>query len=1338
MAESDPVDPAAIAQALESQPTSASWVAAADFFASHSKWHAASMALRRAVFFVVNPSPALAERELLRLRLLLVHDLLRAGEVDAAARQLEGLPDTSTAARLLQAELELARGDPVAALRRLDEAPPATVPDPLTPEQLYCSAVPLPAMAIDRLLRARARLAGGDPAAALAETNADADEAPAFAELQLLRADALRILHRFDEAGAVLQRLRTSAMAPAPGCPATRLDRLLLAEGNVAADRGRGADAEEAYRQGLLEARRKEAGLREALKAVPAGSPLLDLVKPELRDEAAVAPEIRNNLGQLLLDRAGGESKEARQLTLVEAQTELIAAAKSPGYRTPHYAYLGVADAELARGDAAAALDSAARALAIEPAYEDGLDFVAALTRNGDADVAADAGSLLLAAASLNVPKRYTGDEYGSVLERLLPRLATGKSAPALRYVAAHDLFAGDLAAARSHVQQAATQFPAEAWPMALRTQLEVESGLPKQARTSYAAFLAAISANPPRSGPEAATLRAAAATYVLAAVARGNAQEVQEAEQLLATLTPSRRDTLAELSFPWSSAPFPTQNLPQHVHEVITVTAGTSISQSAATTQQLELGALPTGRRSFATMAEATAASSGLAVSGSSPLEPQYVIDGAPYSDDLSHADWRYVQPALVAQATRTLAGPPAEQRDSGVRIIARQGGDAFKGELQGDWLPRGLRAPAAQVSVPTARREQTAERRLHLSAGGRVVPELLSLYLYADDDRESGSPTADLSADASQRHDLHLFGRLTADQRKLSEDLSFVHHREGADGVVDDIAGSALGDASATGRRQAQVGSWTTLHAASFHSQWVSDVVALMIGDFTTLTPNTAAGNTSQSRDLSHGLYAVGGTGFIDDGHSLRRKTLAWTGAYVLNSGTLEQNVKGGLSYEGERDHRRDRLSGGEMIDRFVTGITYQNRRYWWVGDDTQAAPVVDEAFRGAVTSAFLQDQLRLRRLTVNAGVRSDRQSIHFPGGQALVTAVLEPRLGVTYDPIGDGHSRISAAFSRVANLLSPDDQVAFGSTRRYVSQDFRGRMAYGRLRQADAIDPHLKGGAEDELTIGGAHESDSYYLQLTAVKRRLQQVVEDYFCTDRLERCIGNPAEGNMTRLRTLAGGSAPSPRARAESTWIEATAGTRRSPTSPLDWELGYRWMRRRGNVEQPDLGSTRTLTTDPYARTAFDFAELVPPNGPLSRDRRHNVNGWISRRWSADEKHSLVISTAAFWQSGEPRAPFAYTDLYGRFAMYEAPRGAAGHSPAAYDLDLNALYELPIRGARLQIGGGVENLLNRQTELIADQRAVIRLFGQPTASPQFLQPMTRVPPRTGRLFVRLLF
>jgi hypothetical protein len=1372
------------------------WMSVATVLAQRGKWNAAADAQGRVVARLTLSTDANAESRIDSARLLLARYFLNSGDADEAAQTLATLTHSSRSARWLNAEVALARRDAAGALREIEAAASEGESDSGVPlSRLYCSAAPLLPHAIDELLRARAALASGDAEEALAHAERSIEEAPEFADARLARANAFDALRRAPDALEEIERIRRLQVAVPEGCPGIRMDRLLFNAGNIARDTDRGA-AEGFYREAIADAVRREDALQHLAATLPRDSPLLFVLSPLLRPAAEVAPEARNNLGQLLLDRAVATASDAG---IDEALHFLGDAAASHDYRTPQFAQLGIARARLARKDAYGALDSAGKALSIDPTYEDALDFVAAMASDSPPAISLLAGTLLLEYADLALPRQYVSSEYGTALDAASRQAASNDAEGAQHFLAALDLFNHEYASAQSRIAHASSEFASSTWPLALRARVEAETGAPSAGK-SYDELFAAIRSHPPKNAWDAATIRAAAAINVGRASASGNDKDVENAQTLYAMASPDRPDVV---HFPWSprgglSGIVATNDgsrlpgvdvtviaqdgtkhtittdafgrydieVPPGSYEVIAELSGMSraskhvVVDEVGTTLALSLGAgrleeiTVTGRKIEVPFTSATSQTYSLTdsstfsefrastalISGGAAFDNHYLIDGVtvhdPFLAQTTNADLtQYASGISVG-----FAGPLASSADNEVSITTQDGNGSLQGAAEGNGQPESARAEAKPVAVPTARRDDLASRMLRASAGGPLIRDQLYVYLFGDLNSSTGRPSTDIaSRTAAKERNAHLFGRITETHPKNFASLVVDRRDNRDDGIADDVAQVTFGAEPSIDRNATFTTTRFTLNGGQIvRSIAMSDYRFSTYDESSTLRPATSAGDAVQSRDANNRFFSTGGTGFINDGRTSRRNSGEWKGQVTFGN-RIEHTVAAGVVYEADDDHLHDRLSGGTMIESGVSlaanGGTVRRTLYrYWADSNNRLVDHVDESFHSTATSTYLQDEVKIDRVTIEGGLRYARQHVGFPGDFALSTSLLQPRLGVAIDPVGDHRSIISASFARIATLLSPADIVAFGSSRRYavsglavsnVSPIFDEVFSYGRLA---GIDPNLKGKSEDELSLrAGMDFGSAHYVEILAVHRHLRNEIEDFFCTSTLQRCIGNPGSDNMDQF----------PQARAVTDKAQLRFWRNETPwiwrRTRLAWEADYVWQRRHGNIEAPDLESTRVLGIDPYSRPAFDTLALVPPDGPLAHVHRHTVRTWATATLSR-----FTASFVGTWISGEPRARFGYSDLYGRYVDYLEPRGGEGHSPSSLDLGVRVNYERPIGQALLRLGVSIDNLLNRQTPTIDDQ--AFNTFGQPSlkTNPTYLQPMTRLDPFTARFFARIVF
>jgi Tetratricopeptide repeat len=1335
---------------LQRKQTSAAWSAAADLAARMGRWTVAATAQETACAMDFD------EAALTRERLLAARYELNAGYDSAAGRTLSMLPQ-SRPALWLRVELALARNQPDAALRLLEAAASAPV-DAALIQRLYCCDSALKAVVLEQFLRASAELANGETAAALAEAQEVVRNAPSFADGQLLLADALHASGRTNDALRELDALR-EVTAPPAGCPVIRVDRLLFNRGNVLADAGHLEVAISSYEEAIAAAGRREEQFRKLLDAAPAHkTPFLVLLRSDVRAASELVPDVRNNLGYALLRLAAlrGNDKEL----LARAERSFTLAANNVLYPTRHYAYLGRARAQFADGRVADALEAAAMALTNTPQYEDALDFLADLTRSKNADTAERAGILLAGHASRALPAQYARAEYGSVLAAAAST-AGGRNSPlAQQFLASVDVFNGDYAAAEAKIAQAGPS--SSPWAAALRMKIAASRGDLATALATGDELQRAMKSRRPHTPWEAATLADAVARFAM--------------------IDPYRAETLVtrfvtpQAGFPWEPAIFGsaltgTDVLPgstirvrladgttrttvadaQGNFELAVPTEGTYVIEASLegmepVSQRVTAGAEgvrtrltltigPTEERVTVTARPSVVSTADTAIhpseveglpnvsrlvlpsaatltGSSAAATPTFAIDGVDTSEPfrLDPGVWLDIvqeMAVVTAGVPVPIAGAAVDQGNSIVRMTSRSGTNNFEGNAQLDGQPTAARASARPVAMPWAMHDDRDVRETHATFGGPFIPDHLWFFAAGDLEKERGRPLATAAKDVARARQIRLFGKISAAIAQTAERLLVERQVRVRTGIVDDPAGVAFGDPSAISRTAQQASTIASVAGTAIvTSHLLLDSHASWENDTSMLRPTSAAGDVVQMR-LLNDFYAIGGVGVIDDGRRFRRGNIGATVSYKYG----EQEFRFSGFQTDDRDHLRDRLSGGAMQDELGPAPSFV--RYWSLGDDRVPAVGVDETFDSALTTGIVGFTGNYdRRWTVVTNLRWDRQHVAFPSGQRLTTSILQPHVDIHYDPFGDGNWNLSTSFRRIGNPLEREDRIAFGTQRRYVVTAGGGAAgAYGGLLR---VDSSLAPASEDELMANVFHRIGQTNLRLSVVHRALRNEIEDYFCSARNERCIGNPGRGPMA-----------TPAADAVTNRVEA----RVAHIGRVDWEVDYRWLRTRANIESPDLASTHVLGIDPYSRPAFDSAALVPPDGPMAREHRNTLRATATRSWAMEASRKFIAGADAFWNSGEPRTLFTYSILYGRYVAYTGPRGSVGYSPATADLDLRVTYETPVGdgAAKLQISAAVQNVLNRQTSIVDDQRAGLTGL-----------PMARLAPRSARLAARVMF
>ena len=388
----------------------------------------------------------------------------------------------------------------------------------------------------------------------------------------------------------------------------------------------------------------------------------------------------------------------------------------------------------------------------------------------------------------------------------------------------------------------------------------------------------------------------------------------------------------------------------------------------------------------------------------------------------------------------------------------------------------------------------------------------------------------------------------------------------------------------------------------------------------------------------------------------------------------------------------------------------------------------------------SAFLQDQWRiLPSLTVNLGVRWDTES-HY--GQDPITGSFKafslpnqwaPRIGVTWDFVGDGTSKLYASAGRFYYALPTDINVqlftAFSLVTTYnydpvsTVQDpaaprndlFRGGDASGI-----PVDPGMKASYQDELTVGVEKALDpTLSIGLKGTYRTLGRTIEDR-CdldyNDPLTRGTGcaliNPGSDGLFasgRIATCNGsGNTLDPTAgqcglpgvaavdaRRIFRGIELTA--RKQFTNTLWAQASFLYSSLRGNYS--GAVSEATGQTDPGINSDYDYYQFAEnAYGKLELDRP------VQARFDAvyNAPFGLSAGLGFYVRSGVPTSRLG--GFNGRYPqrLYLDTRGSNGRTPTDYEMNLSLGYNLNTGPVTITPMVYLFNLLNRQTATGYDQ------------------------------------
>jgi len=1267
--------------------------------------------------------------------LLLAFYTLRAGDVDRAQSILQEIDHQSASFRWLAAELALARDDEIAAAEELE------LPRPAEPDAAFanicCRGQAVEPATVDALFRARIALLHGDTATALKVTS-DVD----LPEARLLRARAL------PKSEAVVELLRLAREVPP--CAGVWREHVLFEAALLANDAT-------LYEEAIAAAEAQEEQFTEAVfnAGVDLQSPVNGLFVAATRELRDAAPESRNNLGQFLIDRANGD-----YATLMIAEPHLRNAAHSRDYATPHYAYIGLARIALATDRRDEAADDVMMALWFAPTQDEALELARSLMRDASRDAQLQSGIVFTAGVSESLPSSFVAREYGRDLARLDDAVANQKDALSRQYAAVRAVAARDYSAAIEIAGAAEGE-----WPNAIEIAALTGLGRSDEAK----ALVQRALANPPRNAWDAATLR-------MAAIAFSDVAQSSEAKALVAEV--ARPLVGRSRGFPWeprnrfagnvvaggsplsgtaitiytedgprivkadAQGEWSAGDLPPGTYSILAqqsglasrqigkITAGeTRIAMTlkpVATHEEIVvtdspplIDVLPTINRQFPEYLAALQGSdtryNNIQVDGASVSDAYYLIEepGVASMDGIAEANVSvtntvnyFAVSSALGPITLITSDYSAEFGRDPIRGVSRSGSNTAHGQVT---IEDGNdSSPAEPVAMPQARSDDRSATTVRAQAGGPVVRDRFWWFASVDALRGANETQPSLrenfEAVETRERRLEFFTKLTAAfTMNHSTNLGLRMRRVENKGTVNDPGGSAYGTQSSTNRRAQSDEDTLVLNTVRLTPNGVINLLASLTRDRTSLRPNSPAGEEMQTRFPFRGFATDGGVGFINDRRNYERFIAEPKFAYYD-----EHEVVVGGTGEWDKDTLSDRISAGQLLDS-PAGI----HRYWTYGDDPQRVDAVRETFKGSEISAYANDAWKVAdNFTLSAGLRWTKQTVAFPADHDLSTDAFLPRVAVSFLVGKEKRTKLHAGYGRFFESIERDERVAYGSDRRYVIELPQGEpIAYGRL---SAIDPSLRPRLTEDIDAGVQHGGSlSWYVG--ARHRRLVSHIEDSFCTPSRMRCITNP-DSAKRRETSLYGNI--------------GQHNVELGPDTRLFWGVDYVHRRATGNIDPPDLASTRVAGIDPYARIAFDTEDLVR-EGALGTTPRHSLKAMASLSlFDLIGTQDVVLTTALVAQSGAPRGAYVYSDLYGRYAATIVPRSYDNAGPSWTSLYAGIDYVIPLRDVidlKLSISG--QNLLNSQPSRVDDQRADL---------PTFLQPMERRAPRAFRALVTVTF
>jgi hypothetical protein len=813
---------------------------------------------------------------------------------------------------------------------------------------------------------------------------------------------------------------------------------------------------------------------------------------------------------------------------------------------------------------------------------------------------------------------------------------------------------------------------------------------------------------------------------------------------------------------------------------EMITVAEPTALIDSSSTTLGTNLNAtqietLPT-QRNYSSVAQITPGVSTDAVQsddkqtppitvyGSSGAENAFYVDGvnttnAEYGFQGKELNFEFIQALEVKTG-----GYEAEYgRATGgiINVITKSGSNELHGDAFGYDNSDSLQTDTKSVVGNT--REGLTKKDYGADIGGFILKDKLWFFGAYDQVRNSQANSNSVSS-LSQRDlgSAKVTYSLTPAQTFIG---TFLQDPRVDTGAIDDANHTLIGDpATYLGRQDFGGRDYALRYDGIIQTTWLFSAQGATHKEKNSVGPATTAGDTIEYIDVRNNFFQTGGFGLIQD-KAFERKFYGGSATRFLGA----HQIKGGIEFEDQTADVVKRMSGGQQVSIFDNpnnpSKPIYSHFYWTTPSATIGnAPVsaLNASPEHKNMTAYVQDRWTLKNVTINGGLRWDRQQIIDASGVTQIDLKKDyaPRLGFVWDPSGADHERVFGSYGRYYEEIPMDLVIRSFSYERQpriinysptsVIPDPNAEIDAGEKSAilggfTEPSDPNLKNQFLSEYIVGGEREvMPNVSVGVKGIYRNYGRVIEDFLCADDGTYCIGNPGEGIMKKVFTLDYSrqiDAPKPKRTYKGIELDATKGFSNN------WQgiASYVYSRLEGNYDG-EYAPFTNAGADPNISAAYDYYDFftngsdlstITNRGSLSNDRRHQfkASGIYNTPWK------VSVGLSAYWRSGTPVTRYGYSDAYRRYEFFLTPRGAEGRTPSNYDADVHLGYPIAFGGSRLNLLLDVFNILNTQRAVLLDQRYGFQESDNALAKPanaNYLKPVLRTPATSARLGVRWSF
>jgi hypothetical protein len=827
---------------------------------------------------------------------------------------------------------------------------------------------------------------------------------------------------------------------------------------------------------------------------------------------------------------------------------------------------------------------------------------------------------------------------------------------------------------------------------------------------------------------------------------------------------------------------------------ETVEVTGGSPTIDTSTTTVGATINAdllqrVPIGRRFSDALyiapgvTNSGAGAANPSIAGGSGLENQYVVDGVNITNTGYGALGSYsiyhgslgngVTYDFVNEIQVKTAGYEAEYGQSTggvVNVLTKSGTNDFRGSLFGYFRPPALEAEFKQIQTENGaiNTAGTETSDAGFTVGGPIFRDRVFFFGAYNPSWETRTITAPAGFPLESLGEVDRKRHIDSYSGKVSAQIGNGHRLDASffgDPATGDMGPQRLSslvrtDTSAFSSLEYGGHNQTVKYDGVLRPSWLVEATVSRAKNNLVETPSS---QTFQMTDTTVVPNIVsGGIGFYEAGNEgvnlqYQAKSTHIFGGHQIRYGVLYEDIE----YNNINQYTGPTftLSDGQQTSTGGSVQVLTDANIGRIYRVTRANLNPGRSTTQQYTSFFAQDTWRIgNRLTVRPGIRYEQQKLVGTLDDFTWDGNWAPRIGATYDVIGNGRSKLYANWGRFFAKV-PNDLAA------------RALSADAGVTRADYYDPALTQPIQEgvpagpnletrHLNFAGLSPSDfdpdakSTYLDETLVgfefepftnlnvgarwvHRRFGRILEDvgtvpmagFFLPlgcggDEGPACIGDTVEyfitnpGPNTPVVPVPGFDISFEDAIHEYDAIELTAEKRFGNNWGL--QTSYRWSRLHGTFEgffRNDNGQS-----DPAITSLFDFPTNDPSYaafaqelgfrgdirylgsagaGPLPTDRPHQFKlyGNYSMNWG------LNLGAGVQMSSGTPLTPLAANPYYeNNGEIPEAPRGSGiqtvdgfrTRTPVTYDVNLHTDYAVRLGGARrVVLLADMFNLFNAQ-------------------------------------------